>query len=93
MVSLESTLECWIHCPMDSPSIEKCTVKNFTDEHTTRFMNILNAKDELSFGEFMKTLVAGWHYVRFPTIQMRDLITYVGHCSIRNQPHTSQNWL
>ena len=89
MVSLDSTLECWIHGPMDSPSMENCNVKNFTHEHTTRFMNILNVKDELSLGEFMKTLVAGWHCVRFPTIQMRDLITYVGHCSIRNQPHTS----
>lgn len=71
MVATDSGVECWIHGPMASPSLEKRILKRLKEENTAEFMRLLNMADAGKLQELMETLMLHSNSFSFPTIQMK----------------------
>lgn len=64
-------VECWIHGPMASASMEKRIVRNLKSDHSAEFMRLLNAGETKALQEMLKLLVESSNSFSFPTIQMQ----------------------
>eukprot|EP01031_Cornospumella_fuschlensis_P038076 gene38076-46262_t len=71
MVAKVDGVECWIHGPMASPSMEKCIVGDLKKEHAAEFMRLLNARHTDKLKDLLRTLVESSNSFSFPTIQMQ----------------------
>ena len=78
MVAKDPCVECWIHGPMASRSLETRILKRLKEENTDEFMHLLNAKEESGLQTLMGELVLASNNFSFPTIQMEIVSPMMG---------------
>jgi hypothetical protein len=70
MTAKTAVVECWIHGPMASASMENRIVKSIKEERKSEFMSFLNARNKDQLQALMTDLVTKSNSYSFPTIQM-----------------------